>query len=127
MGMKLDHTDRLIVNSDSWLQNAEIAGVSEDLRMSCAFTSGYNALQSVQPLYQGPLEDHPLPAIVEKGAALIGLSKADEALALRLLAWENTRYFLEPKPVTVDEAIAWAKRVRDAALRLIASSAPAPP
>ena len=127
MGMKLDHTDRLIVNSDSWLQNAEIAGVSEDLRMSFAFVCGYNALQSVQPLYGGPLEDHPLPVIVKAGAALVSLSKADEDLGLRLLEWEYTRYFLEPKPVTVDEAIAWAKRVRDAALRLIASSTPAPP
>ncbi len=125
--MKLDHTDRLIVNSDSWLQNAEIAGESEDPRVSFAFVSGYNALHSVQPLYEGPLEDHPLPAIVKTGAALVGLSKADEDLGLRLLAWEHTRYFLEPSPVTVDEAIAWAKRVRNAALRLIASSTPAPP
>ncbi len=121
------HTDRLMASSDSWLHNAEIPGLSEDLRMSWAFVSGYNALQSVQPLYEGPLEDHPLPVIVEKGAELIALSDADRNLGLRLQEWEYTRYFLEPKPVTVDEAIAWAKRVRDAVQRLLASTTPAPP
>jgi hypothetical protein len=127
MGMKLDHTDRLMANSDSWLHNAETAEVSENSRVSFAFVAGYNALQSVQPLYKGPLEDHPLPVIVEKGAELIALSEADRNLGLRLQEWEYTRYFLEPKPVTVDEAIAWAKTVREAALKFLASAPPAPP
>ena len=125
--MKFDHTDRLMSSSDSWLQNAETSDVSEDLRVSFGFVSAYNALQSVQALYGGPLEDHPMPAIVENGAAIVGLSEADRNLGLRLLKWEYTRYFLEPKPVTVDEAIGWAKRVRDAVLKLREDTSTAPP
>jgi len=117
-----DHADTLIASSASWLQNAMIAGVSEDIRISSAFVCAYNALQSVQPLYEGPLEDRPLASIVESGAARLGLSAADLIIGLRLREWEYyTRYQLQPPPVSADEAIEWAQRVRDAAVKLHAT------
>ena len=116
------HTDTLIASSASWLQNAMVAGVSEDIQIGCAFVAGYNTLQSVQPAYEGPLGDHPLACIVENGAAIVGLSEADKDLGQQLRDWEDYgRYQLQPPPVSLAEAIEWAQRVRDAAIKLLAT------
>ena len=99
-----------------------VAGVSEDIQIGCAFVAGYNTLQSVQPAYEGPLGDHPLACIVENGAAIVGLSEADKDLGQQLRDWEDYgRYQLQPPPVSLAEAIEWAQRVRDAAIKLLAT------
>ena len=101
------------------LQQATFEKVSEDIRISSAFLSGYNVMQGVQPLYSGKLDDHPLASIVRRGAACLELAESDLNLGLRLRDWEDyARYMLEPSPVCVEGAIAWARRVSDAALRL---------
>jgi hypothetical protein len=54
---------------------------------------------------------------VTEGATLLGLSEADFTLGLALRSWEDFgKYHFEPSPVSVDGALAWARRVRDAAL-----------
>ena len=89
------------------------------MRVSSAFASGYNVMQGVQTLHSGRLGDHPLASIVRNGAACLELAESDLSLGLRLLDWENyARYMLEPSPVCAQSAIAWARRVRDAAFEL---------
>ena len=114
-----DHTERLLVASAQQLQDATTGTISDGQRISAAFVAGYNGMQSVQPLYAGPLGDHPLASIVKSGAALLGLAKSDLTLGLALLRWEDYgRYHFEPPPLSVNGAIEWAGRVRDAALKL---------
>lgn len=117
----IEHTARLLAASARQLQDAACKIGSEDLRISCAFVAAYNAMQAILPPHSGPLDDHPLASIVRNGAARTGITEADRALGLRLREWENFgRYLLEPAPVvSVEEAIAWAVRVRDAVLKLL--------
>jgi len=119
-----DHTERLLFASAQQLQDATTGAISDGQRISAAFVAGYNGMQSVQPLYAGPLGDHPLASIVTDGAARLGLAESDATLALALLTWESYgRYQFQPAPATVEGAIAWAIRVRDAVLKLQASVA----
>lgn len=112
-----EHTNRLLSAAARRLQDAASETASNELRISSAFIAGYNALQAVQPPYSGPLDDHPLAALVTAGAALLGLPDDDLKLGLALRAWEDHgRYLLEPAPVSVTEAMAWAERVRKAAI-----------
>ena len=111
-------TERLLDASARQLHTATIETVSEHTRISAAFIAGYNALQAAQPRYSNPLDDHPLARIVRTGAARVGLSEADLTVGLQLLDWEYKRYWLEPPPVTAEDATAWARRVRDAVLML---------
>ena len=114
-----DHTERLLVASAQQLQDATTGTISDDQRISAAFVAGYNGMQAVQPLYAGPLGDHPLASIVKSGAALLGLAKSDLTLGLALLTWDDYgRYMLESAPASAVEAINWAMRVRDAAQKL---------
>ena len=110
-----EHSKRLLDASARQLHAVTIETVSEHTRISTAFVAGYNA-QSIQPKYGGPLGDHPLMSIVQTGAACTGMSDVDLTLGLKLLEWEHKRYWLEPPPVTIDEAVACAGRVRDAVL-----------
>ena len=114
-----DHTERLLVASAQQLQDATTGTISDGQRISAAFVAGYNGMQAVQPLYAGSLDDHPVASIVTHGAPLLGLSESDLALGLALLTWEDYgRYQLQPSPVTVEGAVAWAGRVRDGVLKL---------
>lgn len=119
-----DHTERLLVASAQQLQDATTGTISDKQRISAAFVAGYNSMQAVQPLYGGPLGDHPLASIVKSGAALLKLAKSDLTLGLALIRWEDYgRYHFEPSPVSVNGALAWTIRVRDAVLKLQASVA----
>ena len=114
-----DHTERFLAASAQWLKDATVATVSESGRISCAFISGYNALQAVQVPYPGKLDDHPLDDIVTAGAEILELSKSDLDMGLALVRWEgHGKYQLEPAPVSSEVAIAWAARIREAALKL---------
>ena len=114
-----EHTDRLMAASARWLHEATVDTVSDDLKIAAVAISGYNALQAVQAPHPGPLSDHPLASIVSEGAALLGLSESDAKLGLALIKWDDFgRYHFEPSPATLEEALAWAGRVRDAALKL---------
>lgn len=113
-----EHTERLLAASTTWLHDATLETMSGNGRITCAFICGYNALQAVQPPYPGPLDDHPLQSIVTAGAELLELSKADLNLGLALVTWEAYgRYQLEPSPASVDDVVAWAGRIRAAALK----------
>ena len=112
-----EHTERLLNASTRWLHEATVESISDDMRIACAFIAGYNAIQAVQAPYPGPLDHHPLASIVTVGATLLELSEEDLKLGLALRQWEDWgRYHFEPSPVSVDSALAWARRVRDAAL-----------
>ena len=112
-----EHTERLMNASARWLHEATAETMSSDMRISCAFLAGYNALQSVQAPYPGPLDHHPLASIVTEGTTLLGLSEPDLKLGLALRQWDDyDKYHFEPPPVSVSGALAWAGRVRDAAL-----------
>lgn len=112
------HANNLLAASARQMYDANLETVPKDTRISCAFVSGYNALQAIQPPYPGSPDDHPLISMVTDGAAICRLSKSDLALGLRLLAWEDYgRYHFEPSPASVQEAIDWAGRVRDAVLK----------
>jgi len=112
-----EHTERLLNASARWLFDATAESMPDDMRIAYAFIAGYNAIQAVQAPYPGPLDHHPLASIVTEGATLLGLSEGDLKLGLALRQWEDWgRYHLEPSPVSVDGALAWARRVRDAAL-----------
>jgi hypothetical protein len=112
-----EHTERLLNASARWLHEATAETMSSDMRIAFAFLAGYNALQSVQAPYPGPLDHHPLASIVTEGATLLGLSEGDLKLGLALRQWEDwDRYHFEPPPVSVSGAAEWARRVRDAAL-----------
>lgn len=112
-----EHTERLLNASKRWLHEATAETMSSDMRIAYAFIAGYNAMQAVQAPYPGPLDHHPLASIVTEGATLLGLSEPDLKLGLALRQWEDYgRYHFEPSPVSVDGALAWARRVRDAAL-----------
>lgn len=115
-----EHTARLLAASARQVHDAACETISEDRRISCAFVAAYNALQAILPPHCGPLADHPLASIIRNGAARAGLSEADLALGLRLRKWEGFgRYLLEPAPVaSVEKAIEWAVRVREAVLKL---------
>ena len=93
--------------------------MSGDMRIAFAFISGYNAMQAVQAYYPGPLDHHPLASIVSEGATVLALPKPDVRLGLALRRWEDWgKYHFEPSPVSVDEALAWAGRVHEAAVAL---------
>ncbi len=114
-----EHAQRLLAASERWLRNAAVETLSEDVRISAAFVGGYNILQAVQAPYPGKLGDHPLASIVTAGAELLQLSKSDLDLGLALVEWEDYgKYQLQPSPTSAEAAIAWARRVRDAALKL---------
>lgn len=114
-----EHTQRLLAASERWLRNAAVETLSEDVRISAAFVAGYNILQAVQAPYPGKLADHPLASIVTTGGELLELSEADLKLGLALAAWEGYgRYQLQASPASAEVAIAWAARIRDAALKL---------
>lgn len=114
-----EHTQRLLAASERWLRNAAVETLSEDVRSSAAFVGGYNILQAVQAPSPGKPGDHPLASIVTAGAERLGLSKPDVDLGLALAAWEDYgKYQLQPAPASAEAAVAWATRVRDAALKL---------
>jgi len=116
-GQMYEHTERLLNASARWLHEATVESISDDMRISSAFVAGYNAMQAVQAPYPGPLDDHPLASIMTEGATLLDLSEPDLKLGLALGKWEYYgRYHFEPSPVSVNGAVAWAVRVRDAAL-----------
>ena len=112
-----EHTERLLNASARWLLEATAESMPDDMRIAFAFLAGYNALQSVQPPYPGPLGDHPLASIVVEGATVLGLPEADLKLGLALRHWEYFgKYHFEPSPASVSGAVDWAVRVRDAVL-----------
>jgi hypothetical protein len=119
-----NHTEKLLDASARWLHDATVETASDERRISCAFIAGYNILQAIQPPHSGSLADHPLASIVTDGAARLGLAESDSTLALALLTWDAYgRYQFQPAPATVEGAVAWAIRVRDAVLKLRASVA----
>jgi hypothetical protein len=116
--MLYEHTERLLAAAARWLHDATLETASVDTRISCAFVGGYNLLQAIQPPYEGPLGDHPLASIVADGIVLLDLDKSDLILALALCKWEDYgRYVLEPSPASIEEVVAWAERIRAAALK----------
>ncbi len=118
-----EHSERLLAASARQLGDATCETLSDYTRISWCFVAGYNAMQAVQPLHSGSVDDHPLDGIVRNGAMCLGLSELDLSLGLRLLTWEDSgRYLLEPSPVSVEGAKAWAERVHGAALKLQADS-----
>ncbi len=118
------HARRFLDASARQMYDANLETVPNVTRISYAFVSGYNALQAIQPPYHGSPGDHPLISIVKDGATICRLSKSDLALGLRLLRWEDHgRYYFEPSPASVQEAISWAGRVRDAVLKHQATKA----
>jgi hypothetical protein len=118
-----EHTERLLAASARQLLDAACETLPDDTRISASFVGGYNAMQAIQPTHRGSLDDHPLHSIVTNGAMRLELSNADLTLGLRLLTWEDHgRYQLEPSPATIEEAMAWARRVHDSALQLQAAA-----
>lgn len=114
-----EHTQRFLDASAQWLHEAAVEPISNDMRVAFAFFAAYNAMQAVLREYPGPVDHHPLTSIVNGGAKMLGLRNPDAKLALALRRWEYSgRHRLEPSPVSVDDALAWAARVRDAAVAL---------
>ena len=114
-----EHTDRFLGASAQWLHEAGVELIPNNMRIAFAFLSGYNAMQAVQVEYPGPADHHPLASIVTEGAKVLGLRAPDVKLGLALRRWEDWgRYHFEPSPASIDEALAWAGRVREAALAI---------
>lgn len=109
----------LLAASSLRLLDANNQTSSDATRIASAYLAGYNALQSVLPRGGAlNLDDHPLERVVVAAGDRLGLSEKQITTGLTLIAWERQRRLsLSPVPVSVAEAIAWAKALLDAALK----------
>lgn len=101
--------------ADVLLRDAQVAELSDATRIACAFEAGFRYLQkAAAPMLQSPGLDIQTEAALSNGLERLRCSIDDQHLGRKLLRWFERRYELPPLPCAANDAVTWAKRIRQA-------------